>query len=246
MMRIDILTLFPEMFSSLEQSIVGKAKANGFVDIYLHNFRDNAKNKQKHADDYPYGGESAGMLLLPQPIFDTMDKIQEETNTLKKRVILLDPAGQVFTQQMAEEFAEEEQLVFICGRYEGVDERVRSLVSDEISIGNYVLTGGELGAMVITDAVLRLLTGVLGNEKSAQSDSFSSGLLEEPQYTRPREFRGLKVPEVLLSGDHEKIRKWRLKESLRRTYQRRPELFKGLELTTEMKKMLKEIFLEEQ
>ncbi|MDR0690616.1 MAG: tRNA (guanosine(37)-N1)-methyltransferase TrmD [Streptococcaceae bacterium] len=244
-MRLDILTLFPEMFSSLEHSIVGKAKDNGFVGIYLHNFRDNAKNKQKHADDYPYGGESAGMLLLPQPIFDTMDKIQAETSALKKRVILLDSAGQVFTQQMAEEFAKKEQLVFICGRYEGVDERVRLLVSDDISIGNYVLTGGELGAMVIIDAVLRLLPGVLGNEESAQCDSFSSGLLEEPQYTRPREFRGLKVPEVLLSGDHEKIRKWRLKESLRRTYQRRPELLAKLELTTEMKKMLEEIFLEE-
>ncbi|MDR1521782.1 MAG: tRNA (guanosine(37)-N1)-methyltransferase TrmD [Streptococcaceae bacterium] len=241
-MRIDILTLFPEMFSSLEQAILGKAKAKGLVDIYLHNFQEMSDNKQKHADDYPYGGESAGMLLLPQPIFDTIDKIQKETPDLKKRVILLDPTAQVFNQQKAEEFVKEEQLIFICGRYEGVDERVRFLVSDEVSIGDYVLTGGELAAMVIIDAVMRLFPGVLGNERSVKCDSYSSGLLEEPQYTRPKEFRGLKVPEVLLSGDHEKIRKWRLKESLRKTCQRRPKMLEKLALTAEMKKMLAEIF----
>ncbi|MDR1012704.1 MAG: tRNA (guanosine(37)-N1)-methyltransferase TrmD, partial [Lactobacillales bacterium] len=230
-MRIDILTLFPEMFSALEQSIIGKAKIKGLVDIYLHNFRENAINKQKHVDDYPYGGESAGMLLLPQPIFDTIDKIQKKTSKLSQRVILLDPTAQVFNQSKAEEFAKEEQLIFICGHYKGIDERVRFLVSDEVSIGDYVLTGGELGAMVIIDAVLRLLPGVLGNRKSAKDDSYSSGLLEGPQYTRPREFQGLKVPEVLLSGNHERIRKWRLKESLRKTYQRRPKMLEKLELT---------------
>lgn len=244
-MRIDILTLFPEMFSSLEHSIIGKAKKQGLIDICLHNFRDFAANKQKHADDYPYGGKTAGMLLLAQPIFDTMDTIEKETVNLKKRVILLDPAGKVFDQKMAEEFAAQEQLIFICGHYEGVDERVGSLATDEISLGDYVLTGGELGAMVITDSVLRLLPGILGNEQSAKMDSYSSGLLEEPQYTRPRKFRGLKVPDILLSGDHEKIRQWRLKEALRRTYQRRPEMLENFELTDEMKKMFSEILAEE-
>ncbi|MDR3156547.1 MAG: tRNA (guanosine(37)-N1)-methyltransferase TrmD [Lactobacillales bacterium] len=244
-MRIDILTLFPDMFSSMEHSIIGKAKRQGLIDLYLHNFRDFAKNKQKHADDYPYGGETAGMLLLAQPIFDAVDAIEKETLDLKKRIVLLDPAGKVFDQKMAKKLAAEKQLIFICGHYEGVDERVRSLVTDEISLGDYVLTGGELGAMVITDSVLRLLPGVLGNDQSVKTDSHSSGLLEEPQYTRPRKFCGLEVPDILLSGNHEKIRQWRLKESLRRTHQRRPEMLENFDFTDEMKKMFSEVLAEE-
>jgi len=243
-MRIDVLTLFPQMFDALNASIVGKASQKGLLDLHLHNFREYATNKQGHADDYPYGGNTAGMLLLAQPIFDNMDAI-EKIASGKKRVILLDPAGKPFNQKVAEELAQEEHLVFICGHYEGYDERIRTLVTDEYSLGDYVLTGGELGAMVMIDATARLLPGVLGNEQSAQTDSHSSGLLEEPQYTRPAEFRGMKVPAVLLSGDHEKVRKWRLKESIRRTYQRRPDMLENRTLTKEEEVLLEEVKKEE-
>lgn len=226
-MRIDILTLFPEMFAPLEHSIVGKARDKGLLEINYHNFRENAE-KARHVDDEPYGG-GQGMLLLAQPIFDTMDSIEQT----KPRFILLDPAGRTFNQAYAEELAQEEQLIFICGHYEGYDERIKTLVTDEISLGDYVLTGGELAAMTMIDATVRLIPEVIGKEVSHTDDSFSSGLLEYPQYTRPYEYRGMVVPDVLMSGHHENIRKWRLEESLRKTYQRRPDLLENYNFTAE-------------
>lgn len=241
MMQIDVLTLFPRMFEGpLGESIIGKAREKDLLTINVHNFRDYSDNKHHTVDDYPYGG-GAGMLLKVQPIFDNLKAIEAENPGQKKRVILLDPAGKPFDQKLAEEYAKEEQLVFICGHYEGYDERIRDLVTDEVSLGDYVLTGGELGAMVMIDATVRLLPEVLGNDTSAQTDSYSTGLLEHPQYTRPADFNGQKVPEVLLNGNHKLIEAWRLKESLRRTYTRRPDLLENFPLTKEMQKMLAEI-----
>lgn len=235
MMKIDILTLFPEMFSPLEHSIVGKARDKGLIDICYHNFREKAE-KARHVDDEPYGG-GQGMLLRAQPIFDTMDSIEKAS----PRVILLDPAGRTFDQAYAEELAKEEQLIFICGHYEGYDERIKTLVTDEVSLGDYVLTGGELAAMTMIDATVRLIPEVIGKEVSHTDDSFSSGLLEYPQYTRPYDYRGMRVPDVLMSGHHEKIRQWRLKESLRKTYHRRPDLLEEYSFTNEERMMLEEI-----
>ncbi|WP_078554714.1 tRNA (guanosine(37)-N1)-methyltransferase TrmD [Bacillus alkalicellulosilyticus] len=221
-MRIDILTLFPEMFSGVfGTSMLKQAQDKGAVSYQVVNFRDYTESKHKKVDDYPYGG-GAGMVLMPQPLFDAVDDIRGQANP---RVILLCPQGERYTQKKAEELAREEHLILLCGHYEGYDERIREyLVTDEISIGDYVLTGGELGAMVITDSVTRLLPGVLGNETSAVTDSFSTGLLEHPQYTRPADFRGMKVPDVLLSGHHEKIKEWRREQALERTKTRRPDL----------------------
>lgn len=243
-MRIDLLTIFPGMFSNLEQSIVGKAKEKGIVEINYHDFRDHATNKQHHVDDMPYGG-GQGMLLMPQPIFDAMDNIPQNAEK-PARVILLDPAGQTFNQKIAEELAQEEQLVFICGHYEGYDERIKSLVTDELSLGDFVLTGGEVAASVMIDSVVRLIPGVLGKQASHEDDSFSSGLLEYPQYTRPEDFRGMKVPEVLMSGHHENIRKWRLTESLRKTLNRRPDLLDVYQPDKEEAKIIKQLQLEEE
>lgn len=244
-MRIDVLTLFPRMFEGpMGESIIGKAQDKGLLEINVSNFRDYANNKHKTVDDYPYGG-GAGMLLKVQPIYDNLKAIEAKTPTVKKRVILLDPAGKKFDQSVAEEFSKEDHLIFICGHYEGYDERIRSLVTDEISLGDYVLTGGELGAMVMIDATVRLLPDVLGNETSAQTDSHSTGLLEHPQYTRPAEFEGMKVPEVLMNGNHKLIASWQLKESLRRTYLRRPDMLTQFPLTKEMEKLLAEIKQEE-
>lgn len=244
-MRIDVLTLFPRMFEGpMGESIIGKAVEKDLLEINIHNFRDYSENKHQQVDDYPYGG-GAGMLLKVQPIYDNLKAIEEATGNQKKRVILLDPAGKPFNQKMAEEFANEEQLVFICGHYEGYDERIRSMVTDEVSLGDYVLTGGELGAMVMIDATVRLLPEVLGNQSSAKTDSHSTGLLEHPQYTRPAEFNGMKVPEVLMNGNHRLIEEWQLKESLRRTYLRRPDMLETLEMTDEMQKLLAEIEAEE-
>ncbi|WP_313627444.1 tRNA (guanosine(37)-N1)-methyltransferase TrmD [Enterococcus italicus] len=245
MMRIDVLTLFPRMFDGpLGESIIGKAREKGLLDIRVSNFRDYSDNKHQTVDDYPYGG-GAGMLLKVQPIHANLAAIEAEQPIEKKRIILLDPAGKPFNQKMAEEFANEEQLIFICGHYEGYDERIRSLVTDEVSLGDYVLTGGELGAMVMIDATVRLLPDVLGNQTSAQTDSHSTGLLEHPQYTRPAEFAEMKVPEVLTNGNHKLIAEWQLKESLRRTYLRRPDMLEKLPLAPEMEKLLKEIKEEE-
>ncbi|SUN48489.1 tRNA (guanine-N(1)-)-methyltransferase [Streptococcus dysgalactiae subsp. dysgalactiae] len=234
-MKIDILTLFPEMFAPLEYSIVGKAKEKGLLDIHYHNFRDYAE-KARHVDDEPYGG-GQGMLLRAQPIFDTIEHIQAQ----KPRIILLDPAGKSFTQAYAEELALEEELIFICGHYEGYDERIKTLVTDEISLGDFVLTGGELAAMTMVDATVRLIPNVIGKESSHQDDSFSSGLLEYPQYTRPYDYRGMTVPDVLMSGHHERIRLWRLEESLRKTYLRRPDLLEQYEFSEEERNLLAKI-----
>ncbi|MEN4318472.1 tRNA (guanosine(37)-N1)-methyltransferase TrmD [Streptococcus pyogenes] len=234
-MKIDILTLFPEMFAPLEHSIVGKAKEKGLLDIHYHNFRDYAE-KARHVDDEPYGG-GQGMLLRAQPIFDTIEQIEAK----KPRIILLDPAGKPFTQAYAEELALEEELIFICGHYEGYDERIKTLVTDEISLGDFVLTGGELAAMTMVDATVRLIPQVLGKESSHQDDSFSSGLLEYPQYTRPYDYRGMTVPDVLMSGHHEHIRLWRLEESLKKTYLRRPDLLEHYNFSEEERKLLDKI-----
>lgn len=238
-MKIDILSLFPEMFKGpLTQSIVGKASEKGLLQIDVTDFRDYTTNKQRHVDDTPYGG-GAGMLLQAQPIFDALDAVEEKNGGLG-RVILLDPAGRKFDQKVAEELSKEEHLTFICGHYEGYDERIRTKVTDEISLGDFVLTGGELGAMVVIDATVRLLPEVLGNAESAVGDSFSTGLLEYPQYTRPADFRGMKVPEVLTSGNHQKIAEWRNKEALRRTYLRRPDLLDNYSLSKQEEKWLRE------
>lgn len=233
-MKIDILSLFSEMFGGiLSSSIIGKAVEKNILDVSLTNFRDFTTDRQNHVDDYPYGG-GAGMLLQAQPIYDALADVNEKRGSLG-RVILLDPAGRKFDQKAAEELAKEPQLTFICGHYEGYDERIKRLVTDEFSIGDFVLTGGELGAMVMIDATVRLLPEVLGNSASAPDDSFSSGLLEYPQYTRPADFCGLKVPDVLLSGNHQKIAEWRQKEALYKTYQRRPDLLEERQLSEKEK-----------
>lgn len=245
MMKIDVLTLFPRMFEGpLGESIIGKAVDRNLLEINVSNFRDHSDNKHQTVDDYPYGG-GAGMLLKVQPIFDNLEKIREQNPETKKRIILLDPAGKPFNQTMAEEFSQEEHLVFICGHYEGYDERIRSLVTDEVSLGDYVLTGGELGAMVMIDATVRLLPDVLGNNTSAETDSHSTGLLEQPQYTRPAVFNDMAVPEVLTNGNHKLIAEWQLKESIRRTYLRRPDMLEKLEMTAEMERFLREVIEEE-
>ncbi|MDE7505740.1 tRNA (guanosine(37)-N1)-methyltransferase TrmD, partial [Streptococcus agalactiae] len=219
----------------LEHSIVGKAKERGLLEINYHNFRENAE-KSRHVDDEPYGG-GQGMLLRAQPIFDTIDKIDAQ----KARVILLDPAGRTFDQDFAEELSKEDELIFICGHYEGYDERIKSLVTDEVSLGDFVLTGGELAAMTMVDATVRLIPEVIGKETSHQDDSFSSGLLEYPQYTRPYDYLGMTVPDVLMSGHHENIRKWRLEQSLRKTLERRPDLLENYAMTDEERLILEKI-----
>jgi tRNA (guanine-N1)-methyltransferase len=236
--KIDILTLFPEMFEGvLGSSILGKAREKGIVEYRLINFRDYAGNKHGSVDDAPYGG-GGGMVLKPEPLFAAVDALLEGASE-RPRILLMCPQGEPFTQRKAEELARENRLVFICGHYEGFDERIREhLATDEISIGDYVLTGGELPAMVVIDSVVRLLPGALGNENSSVTDSFSTGLLEYPQYTRPAEFRGWKVPDVLLSGHHEEIAKWRRQQALKRTWQRRRDLLSAVELTEEERRLL--------
>lgn len=242
MMKIDVLSIFPEMFDGvLGHSILKKAAEKQAVKYHIVNFRDYADNRHQTVDDYPYGG-GAGMVLKPQPIFDAVGDLVEKAESTRPRVILMCPQGERFSQKKAEELSKEDHLIFICGHYEGYDERIREhLITDEISIGDYVLTGGELGAMVVIDSVVRLLPGVLGSEESHIKDSFSTGLLEHPHYTRPADFRGMKVPDVLTSGNHRLIEEWRTKESLRRTYLRRPDLFETVDLPKEHKKWLEEI-----
>ncbi|HVV73625.1 MAG TPA: tRNA (guanosine(37)-N1)-methyltransferase TrmD [Verrucomicrobiae bacterium] len=220
-MRIDVLTLFPAMFvGPLDESIVKRARHSGLLDLHIHNLRDYAHDRHKTVDDRPFGG-GPGMLLKPEPIFEAVESIAREGT----RVILLSPAGRVFNQAVARELAGQEDLLLVSGHYEGFDERVRAeLADDELSIGDFVLTNGALPAMVIIDAVTRLLPGALGDDQSAQDESFSRGLLEYPQYTRPAEFRGMKVPEVLLSGNHAEIARWRTEQSRLRTLERRPDL----------------------
>lgn len=238
-MKIDFLTLFPEMFHGvLNESILKKAQEKEAVTFNVINFREYSSNKHQNVDDYPYGG-GAGMVLTPQPIFDAVEDIRKQHNS-KPKVILVCPQGERFTQVKAEQLAREDHLLFVCGHYEGYDERIREhLVTDEISIGDFVLTGGELASMVITDSIVRLLPGVLGNEDSPILDSYSSGLLEHPHYTRPADFRGLKVPEVLLSGNHKLIAEWREEQSLKRTFERRPDLLEKYPLTEKQKAIIK-------
>jgi tRNA (guanine37-N1)-methyltransferase len=241
-MKIDVLTIFPEMFSGVfGHSILKKAAEKSAVQYNVVNFRDFADNKHQTVDDYPYGG-GAGMVLKPQPLFDAVASLKEQAESDKTRVILLCPQGKTYNQKIAEELSEEQHLIFVCGHYEGYDERIREhVVTDEISIGDYVLTGGELGAMVVIDSVVRLLPEVLGNQESHMKDSFSTGLLEHPHYTRPADFRGMKVPEVLLQGNHKLIEEWRNKEALRRTLRRRPDLLEKIELTKDQEKWLTEL-----
>lgn len=229
-MRIDILTLFPEMFiGPFDCSIIKRAKGKGLVDISIRNIRDFAQDKHRTVDDYPYGGGS-GMVLKPEPIFRAVEAIRTEGAI--PFVILLSPQGRLFNQKIAEELWHRSHLVLVCGHYEGVDERVReNLVDDELSIGDYVLSGGEIAAMVVIDTVIRLLPGAVGSEDSVKGDSYSSGLLKYPQYTRPAVYRGLSVPEILLSGNHEEIARWRRRQALLRTLKRRPDLLKEASLS---------------
>lgn len=218
-MIIDILTLFPNMFDGfLSESIIKRAIQDKKVTINIHNFRDYSLDPHHNVDDYSYGG-GAGMVLMPQPIFDCVDKLK----TADSKVIILTPAGRKYEQKMAYDLSHEKHLIIICGHYEGFDERIMSLADLEISIGDYVLTGGELPAQVVTDSIVRLLPGVIA-EESHLEDSFNNNLLDYPVYTKPAEFRGMKVPDILLSGDHKKIDKWRHDEALKKTQERRPDL----------------------
>ena len=228
-MNFHILTLFPDMvMQGLGTSIIGRAVNNGLLSIEAVNIRDYAFNKHQSVDDYPYGG-GAGMLMQAEPVYQAYEAIAEKVKK-KPRVVYLSPQGATFSQTMAEELAKEEELVLLCGHYEGIDERVlEEIVTDYVSIGDYVLTGGELPAMVVIDSVSRLVPGVLNNEESARTESFSDGLLEYPQYTRPADYKGLKVPDVLLSGHHGKIEEWRHEKSLERTKKYRPDLYEEYE-----------------
>lgn len=231
-MRIDILSLFPAMFDGpFGDSIIRRAVENGILDINITNPRDFAEGKHQQVDDTPFGGGS-GMVMKPEPVFKAVRHVKENTDFVNRRVLLMSPEGSVFNQAKARELAQYDQLIFICGHYEGFDARISENLADEIiSIGDYVLTGGELPAMIITDAVARMLPGVLGSEESAPTDSFYNGLLEHPQYTRPREYEGLTVPDILLSGDHAKIAKWRREKSLEITLKNRPDLLQTAELS---------------
>lgn len=260
MIRIDLITLFPEMCEMvLGTSILGKAREKGIAELQALNFRDYANNKHHSVDDTPYGG-GGGMVLKPEPIFaaveDLLHKVYTDPETGRTvsgephtapsgrppRIILMCPQGRRYNQAIAEELAQESHLIFICGHYEGYDERIREhLVTDELSIGDYVLTGGELAALTVVDSVVRLQPGALGNETSAVTDSFSTGLLEYPHYTRPPEFRGWKVPDMLLSGHHANIEQWRREQALRRTLERRPDLLEQAELTDKDLRMLERI-----
>lgn len=237
-MHFDIFTLFPGMFEGpLSESILKRAQEQGLVSIALHNIRDATTDKHHVVDDYPYGG-GAGMVMKPDPIFAAVEAVYQDGP-----IILMTPQGRLFTQHIARELSQQARITLLCGHYEGIDERVRQhLVTDELSIGDFVLTGGELAAMIVVDAVSRLLPGVLGGEASTLEESHSSGLLEYPHYTRPPEFRGWRVPDVLLSGNHAQIARWRRKESLRRTKARRPDLFAKLDLSGKQDvKLLREL-----
>ena len=239
-MKITILTIFPEMFDSvLNSSILGRAREQGLIDVQCVDIRPFSDRKHKNTDDYPFGG-GAGMVMLAQPIMDAMAHVTGEG--FHGRRIYMGPRGTTLTTAKARELAREEELVLLCGHYEGVDQRaLDTCIDEEISIGDYILTGGELAAMVLTDCVARFIPGVLGSAESPEEESFSDGLLEYPQYTRPRDLKGMEVPEVLLSGDHAKIRAWRRQESLRATKRLRPDLLEKAELTEKEKRMLEEL-----
>ena len=235
-MRFDVLTLFPEMFEPIKQSIIGKAEEKQLIDINLINIRDFSKDKHKKVDDTPYGG-GAGMVMRADVVYDAYQSIKDEN----AKVIYLSPQGKVLNQQKVEQLSKEEHLILLCGHYEGIDQRViNKIVDEEISIGDYVLTGGEIPAMVLIDSVSRYVDGVL-SEDSISEESFSQGKLEYPQYTRPETFEDEKVPEVLLSGHHQNINKWRRQQSLKNTYLKRPELLENVELSEEDRKILNKI-----
>ena len=241
-MRFYILTLFPEMVrQGLETSIIGKAIENGFIEMEVINIRDYTLDRHKKVDDYPYGG-GAGMVMQAQPVYDAWKSVVDRIG-YRPRCIYLTPQGKVFAQPMAKEYAKEQDLIFLCGHYEGIDERVlEEIVTDYVSIWDYVLTGGELPAMVMVDAISRMVPGVLTNEESGSTESLEGGLLEYPQYSRPAEWKGKKVPDVLLSGDHRKVEEWRHEQSVLRTLRHRPELLEEAALSRlDVKKILKEI-----
>ncbi|MBR5318318.1 MAG: tRNA (guanosine(37)-N1)-methyltransferase TrmD [Peptococcaceae bacterium] len=239
-MDIKIFSLFPEMFSGpLGSSLLGKARSKDILNIEVINFREYSTNKHRSVDDYPFGG-GAGMVLQPEPVISAL-RDNLDLNDPDTEIILMSPQGKVFNQEAACELSKKKRLAFICGHYEGFDERIRAFVTQEYSIGDYVLTGGELPAMVMIDAISRLIPGVIKEQESYEEDSFYHGLLEYPHYTRPQNFEGMEVPEILLSGHHENIRKWRKKESLRRTLLRRPDLLEHYELNKEEANMLAEI-----
>lgn len=235
-MKFDVLTLFPEMFEAVKKSIIGKAEEKNLIQINLINIRDFSKNKHKKVDDTPYGG-GAGMVIQPDVVYDAYKSIEDEN----AKVIYLTPQGKVLNQKKVEELSKEKHLILLCGHYEGIDQRVLDkIVDEEVSIGDYVLTGGELPAMVLIDSVSRYVEGVL-SEGSISEESFSQGILEYPQYTRPETFEGVKVPEILQSGHHENINKWRRCEALKNTYKKRPELLENIELSEQDKKYLEKL-----
>lgn len=244
MMKFDVLTLFPEIFDAvLGESIIGRARQNNIIQINTVNIRDFSLNKHRKVDDYPYGG-GGGMVMTAQPICDAYLSIVERLS-YKPKVVYLSPQGRVLNQKIVKELSQEEHLILLCGHYEGIDERViEEIVDDEISIGDYVLTGGELPAMVLIDSVSRLIPGVLSNEESYSQESHYEGYLEYPQYTRPYEFSERKVPEILMSGHHENINRWRRQQSLKRTYIKRPDLFEGLSLDETDRKLLEDALKE--
>ena len=241
-MQFEVFTLLPEVFPPyLESSILQRARQRGLIDVRVHNIRDYTHDRHHTTDDTPYGG-GGGMVMKPEPVFEAIESVLglAPAQPVPVPLILLTPQGRVFTQRVAEEFSRHERIALLCGRYEGVDERIREhLVTDEISVGDYVLTGGELPALLLIDAVSRLIPGVLGDPTGAQDDSHAMGLLEYPHYTKPAEFRGWKVPEVLLSGDHGKIEKWRREQALLRTFTKRPDMLEKAELSEKDKKFVK-------
>lgn len=240
-MRFDIFTLFPGMFAGVfDDSILQRARQTGRVEIVLHNLRDYARDKHHITDETAYGG-GGGMVMKPEPIFEAVETVLGDAAAPRVPLILLTPQGRVFNTEIARALAQQPRLALLCGRYEGIDERVRSIVTDEISIGDYVLTGGEIPAMVMVDAVSRFLPGVVGDPGAPHQDSHATGLLEHPQYTRPVEFRGMRVPDILLSGHHAQIERWRRQESLKRTLERRPDLLSRAPLSQEDKKFLREL-----
>lgn len=245
-MQFEVFTLLPDVFSPyLESSILQRARQRGLLDVRIHNIRDYTHDRHHTTDDTPYGG-GGGMVMKPEPVFEAVEAVlglmSVQTQPVEVPVILLTPQGRVFTQRVAEEYARYERIALLCGRYEGVDERIRAhLVTDEISIGDYVLTGGELPALIVIDAIARLLPEVLGDPTGAEDDSHSMGLLEYPHYTRPPEFRDWKVPDVLLSGDHAKIEKWRREQALLRTFAKRPDMLEKAELSEADKKFIENL-----
>lgn len=240
-MRFDVVTLFPDLFElPLRTSIIGRAAERGLLEFAIHDLRAHGLGRHRSVDDQPYGG-GAGMVMRPEPLYAAVEPLRGAG----AHVILLDPAGERLTDALARELATHDRLALVCGRYEGIDERARRLADREVSIGDYVLTGGELPALVMIDAAVRLIPGVLGDPESSERDSFAESLLDYPHYTRPAELRGLPVPEVLLSGNHEAIRRWRRKEALRSTYRKRPDLLQDRSLNDEDRRLLEEIVSEE-